>query len=114
MDDQIISVKCGQNIDWTGKWSINGIAQNIDDFDVLCQIRDTVGVLLIDMDVEASDQNIHPGYYSLSATAIQTAVVKPGVYDCDIMYKSQMSGQVEYTESFLVEFIGSVSRVLVP
>lgn len=111
MNDQIIQVKVGQSINWTGKWSVNGEPQDLDDFEIICQMRDSLGTLFLDLDVSVLDQAKRRGCYELEATASDTALMKPGVYECDVRYRNLDSDQVEYSESFLVEFVGSMSKV---
>jgi len=110
MTDQIIRVKAGTTIDWQLSWLVGGKPQDLDDFDIFCQIKDTAGVLKLTMSVTKADQAIRKGSFSLHANASATSL-RPGVYDCDVVYRNIASGQVESTETFYVEFLKKVSGV---
>lgn len=112
MEDQIIQVKTGQSIDWIGKWSVADQPQNLNGFEILCQIRDGIGNLRLSMDVVIENQDTRRGYYSISASGESTSTVKPGVYDCDVRYRNIDTDQIEYTRTFLVEFLSSVSKAV--
>lgn len=105
-----VQVKQGANINWQASWMVNRVLQDLTYFDIICQIRDTAGNLMVDFVVSKADQTTRKGVFSLAANGADTLDAHVGVHDCDIQYINQNSGQIEYTETFLVEFIKSISK----
>lgn len=110
MSDKMVTVKIGDDIEWPAEWIVDGSPQNLDDFDVRCQVRSTNGMLAFEFDVTPLDQETHRGKFTLSAPSSVTATLRHDVYDCDIMYRNLDSGQVETSRTILIEFVNRVTR----
>lgn len=62
----------------------DGVAQSLAGLTLSCQVRDASGTLLDTLTVDMTDQTLHPGEFSLSATAGATALWPVGRYAMDI------------------------------
>lgn len=109
----IIQVKAGSSINWPAGWTVNRVPQDLDDYDIVSQVRSTTGALVLEFGITVLDQTIQPGAFVLTATAEATAGLARGVHDCDIQYRNTVTGQVEFTQTFQIEVTKSISQIAV-
>lgn len=105
----IIRVKAGSDIDWQASWLVSNVPQDLTNFDIICQIRSTDGVIRLQGLVTKANQTTKRGSYQISFASTTTSDIEPAVYDCDIRYHNTVSDQTEFTQTFLVEVFKNIS-----
>ncbi len=100
-----INFKRGDSLSLAGTYKVNGVASSVSAMTIRSQVRDFSGALVQELTVAKTGST---GAFTLSATAVQTALWDVTTLKCDIEFS--LSGVVQSTETFNIAVAEDITQ----